>query len=65
MCRLRHRQLIEECVEALLQYELVWDEPELAAEELRAAAHVLGKVTGTIDTEDVLNSIFSEFCIGK
>ena len=52
-------------MEALLQYELVWDEPELAAEELRAAAHALGKVTGTIDTEDVLDSIFSEFCIGK
>ena len=64
-CRLRHRQLIEECIEALLRFESVWEEPELAAEELRAAAHALGKVTGGIDTEDVLDAIFSEFCIGK
>jgi tRNA modification GTPase len=38
---------------------------EVAAEELRAAARALGRVTGTLDTEAVLDSIFSEFCIGK
>jgi len=38
---------------------------EVAAEELRAAAAALGRVTGAIDTENVLDSIFSEFCIGK
>ena len=65
LCRLRHRQLIEECIEALLRFEYIWEQPELAAEELRAAAHALGKVTGVIDTEDVLDAIFSEFCIGK
>lgn len=63
--RLRHRQLIEECIEALLRYEEIWEQSELASEELRAAAHALGKVTGAIDTEDILDAIFSEFCIGK
>ena len=65
MRRLRHRQLIEECVGALLRFESIWEQPELAAEELRAAAHALGKVTGVIDTEDVLDALFGEFCIGK
>jgi tRNA modification GTPase len=39
---------------------------ELAAEELRAAASALGRLTGVeVGTEDVLDVIFSEFCIGK
>jgi tRNA modification GTPase len=38
---------------------------ELAAEELRAAAHSLGKLLGRVDVEDVLDVIFREFCVGK
>jgi tRNA modification GTPase len=38
---------------------------ELVAERLRGAAYALGRLTGTIDVEDVLDSIFREFCIGK
>ncbi len=38
---------------------------ELAAEDLRKAAHSLGRITGRIDVEDLLTAIFSEFCIGK
>jgi len=38
---------------------------ELVAEELRAAAVALGRLTGAIDVEDLLASIFSQFCIGK
>lgn len=38
---------------------------ELKAEYLRLAAHSLGKVTGRVDVEDLLDVIFSEFCIGK
>ena len=53
MGRLRHRRLLEE------------REVELAAEELRCAARSLGRLTGAIDTEEVLDSIFAEFCIGK
>jgi tRNA modification GTPase len=38
---------------------------ELKAEFLRLAAHSLGKITGTVDVEDLLDVIFAEFCIGK
>ncbi len=38
---------------------------ELAAEELRFAARAIGRLTGRIDVEDVLDQIFSRFCIGK
>lgn len=38
---------------------------ELKAEYLRLAAHSLGKVTGRVDVEDLLDVIFAEFCIGK
>lgn len=38
---------------------------ELVAEELRQAQHALGEITGTFTTEDLLDRIFSSFCIGK
>jgi tRNA modification GTPase len=38
---------------------------ELVAEDLRAAAHQLGRLLGRVDVEDVLDSIFRDFCIGK
>jgi tRNA modification GTPase len=38
---------------------------ELVAEELRLAARVLGRVTGRVDVEDVLDQVFRNFCIGK
>ena len=41
------------------------EEPVLAAEELRYAAQAIAKVTGRIDVENVLDVVFSEFCIGK
>jgi tRNA U34 5-carboxymethylaminomethyl modifying GTPase MnmE/TrmE len=37
----------------------------LGAEELRYAAQAVGRVTGSIDVEDVLDSVFKDFCIGK
>jgi len=37
----------------------------LMAEDLRAAARALGRITGAVDVEDVLDRIFAEFCIGK
>jgi tRNA modification GTPase len=39
--------------------------PELVAEEFRSAAAALGRITGEIDAEDLLDAIFSSFCIGK
>ncbi|KAL0043981.1 hypothetical protein WJX82_011176 [Trebouxia sp. C0006] len=63
--RARHRQHVQECTDALQRYEEVHLQLELAAEELRGAARALGRVTGVIDTEDLLDAIFTEFCIGK
>lgn len=37
----------------------------VAAEELRYAAQAIGKITGRIDVEDILDVIFRDFCIGK
>ncbi|HBR69766.1 MAG TPA: tRNA uridine-5-carboxymethylaminomethyl(34) synthesis GTPase MnmE, partial [Rhodospirillaceae bacterium] len=39
--------------------------PELAAEDVRVAADQIGRLTGRIDVEDLLDEIFSSFCIGK
>lgn len=41
------------------------DDVVLAAEELRYAAKAIGKVTGAIDVEQILDVIFEQFCIGK
>jgi tRNA modification GTPase len=38
---------------------------ELIAEELRGAATTLGRLTGRVDVEDILDVIFRDFCIGK
>ena len=40
-------------------------ELELRAADLRIAARALGRVTGSVDVEDVLDRIFGDFCIGK
>lgn len=63
--RARHEAALRRCVAALGRYEAVSCELELAAEELRAATRALGAVTGAVDTEEVLDQLFVEFCIGK
>ncbi|MEP4734570.1 hypothetical protein, partial [Parvibaculum sp.] len=40
-------------------------EAELVAEDLRLAARALGRITGRVDVEDLLDVIFRDFCIGK
>ncbi len=62
--RLRHRLALEECREALLRFRAA-QAVELAAEDLRLAARALGRITGRVDVEDILDVIFRDFCIGK
>ncbi|MEQ8507969.1 MAG: tRNA uridine-5-carboxymethylaminomethyl(34) synthesis GTPase MnmE [Rhodospirillaceae bacterium] len=62
--RARHRQALEECVAALVRARSV-DLPELAAEDLRLAVRALGRITGHVDVEDLLDVVFRDFCIGK
>lgn len=60
------RHHLSEAVAALQRYEAAaGSQLEVACEELRGAARSLGRVTGAVDTEEVLGRIFEEFCIGK
>ncbi|MFM9849840.1 MAG: tRNA uridine-5-carboxymethylaminomethyl(34) synthesis GTPase MnmE [Hyphomicrobiaceae bacterium] len=62
----RHRQQLEACARALGEYlGGALDETELRAEDLRRATMALGRITGRVDVEDVLDQIFGRFCIGK
>jgi tRNA modification GTPase len=67
--RARHRRALEQTVTAIdraLGHAANGDgHEELIAEDLRAAATSLGRLTGRIDVEDILNVIFRDFCIGK
>ncbi len=67
--RARHRRALEETVAALDRAvaESAAQSPreELIAEELRRASWALGRLTGRVDVEDVLDKIFRDFCIGK
>ncbi|MGH6982988.1 MAG: tRNA uridine-5-carboxymethylaminomethyl(34) synthesis GTPase MnmE [Stellaceae bacterium] len=62
--RARHRQALEAAGAALDRYPQA-DAPELAAEELRQAVRALGRITGRVGVEDLLDVVFREFCIGK
>ena len=67
--RARHRRALEETVAAigcaLAEAAAKGPREELIAEELRRAATSLGRLTGRVDVEDVLDAIFRDFCIGK
>lgn len=62
--RARHQQLLVRTHEHLLE-SLEDRDLELRAEALRLASDALGRIIGTVDVEDLLDVIFSEFCIGK
>ncbi|MDP6352857.1 MAG: tRNA uridine-5-carboxymethylaminomethyl(34) synthesis GTPase MnmE [Alphaproteobacteria bacterium] len=64
LTRPRHRAALGDCLEALGRFAAA-TAPELAAEDLRSATRALGRITGRVDVEDILDRIFSEFCIGK
>jgi tRNA modification GTPase len=64
--RERQRRLLQQTADSLQRSAVVMEQgEELAAEELRAASHSLGRLLGRVDVEDILNSIFRDFCIGK
>ncbi|MGH6682318.1 MAG: tRNA modification GTPase, partial [Pseudolabrys sp.] len=65
--RERHRLALEEVLAALrrAQGENVAGHEDLLAEELRIAARALGRLTGRVDVEHILDVIFRDFCIGK
>jgi tRNA modification GTPase len=66
LIRARHKQVTASCVENLLRASAISaDHLELMAEALRAAAYDIGRLTGRIDVEEILDAIFRDFCIGK
>ncbi len=65
---LRHKASIDRAEEALRKgFDLLHTENplEIVAIELRSALNSIGEVIGTVTTEDILQKIFSDFCIGK
>ena len=65
--RERHRQSLEACVENLKSFEEKNSQEDFdkAAEDLRLATRHLGMIVGKVDVEEILGSIFNDFCIGK
>jgi tRNA modification GTPase len=64
LTRARHRHALEEAL-AALRRAVRADESELMAEDIRLALRALGRITGRVDIEDVLDVVFRDFCIGK
>ena len=66
LTRVRHRTALEEAVAHLKRFDAnAGVDAVLAAEDVRMAARALGRITGRVGVEDVLDVVFSDFCIGK
>ena len=65
--RERHRENLKQCVFHLINFEKKNEKEDFdkAAEDLRLATRYLGMIVGKVDVEEILGSIFSDFCIGK
>ena len=65
--RSRHRQHLEQCFEFLKNFEEKNEVSDFdkAAEDLRLASRQLGMIVGKVDVEEILGSIFQDFCVGK
>ena len=66
LTRPRHRHALNEAL-AALQHGMAApaDQPELLAEDLRLAMRAIGRITGRVDVEELLDFVFRDFCIGK
>ncbi len=64
LTRERHRMAVAEAVDSLARFVPALG-VEMAAEDLRLAARSLGRITGRVDVDEILDVIFREFCIGK
>jgi tRNA modification GTPase len=64
LTRLRHRQALEDCLAALTRAGAATGD-EFLAEDIRLAVRALGRITGKVDIEDILDIVFADFCIGK
>ena len=65
--RERHRQHLEQSLNYLTNFDEKKEDEDFdkAAEDLRLATQHLGKIVGKVDVEEILGSIFNDFCIGK
>ena len=65
--RERHRQHLEQCLDHLKRFNQKKEVEDFdkGAEDLRLAARHLGMIVGKVDVEEILGSIFNDFCIGK
>jgi tRNA modification GTPase len=65
--RERHRENLRQCLVCLKSFEEKNDVQDFdkAAEDLRMATRHLGRIVGKVDVEEILGSIFNDFCIGK
>ena len=66
LTRPRHRAALSEALDRL-RHSLTAprDRPELFAEDLRLALRAIGRITGQVDVEELLDQVFRDFCIGK
>jgi len=65
VCEQRHHEALARAAESLTRAEQQKDEPTLMAADLRDAVNALGEITGETVGEEILDRIFSKFCIGK
>jgi tRNA modification GTPase len=69
LTRARHKQALEVARSEIAQFESAWAEARLpatvAAIHLRTAIAALEELVGAVDVEDVLDRVFSSFCVGK
>jgi len=64
LSRARHRLALEKAGKHLLD-TLEASAPELAAEHLRLGLREIGRLTGRVDLDELLDVVFRDFCLGK